>query len=298
VLQESENGRLLDRGELGVGRRLYYRELVSRFGHHLAVTWNLGEETTNTTAQRKDFARYLRALDVYDHPMSVHTHPSDAESVYKGLLGFEAFEGPSLQSNKISDINSLTRDWRKASAAEGRPWVVTADEMGLPQIGAQPDASDPDRPRLRAEGLWGNLMAGGGGVEWFFGIGHPHNDLDLEDWRTRQQLWAHTRYALEFFQAYLPFESLEPRNGDVDGDPAYCFGNEGEIYAVYLRQGGTVTLDLDDVPHPMRVRWYNPRSGGGLQEGSVSTIQGPGKIGIGEPPSDQHRDWVALITRQ
>jgi hypothetical protein len=32
-------------GHTGVQRRVYLRELVARFGHHLAVTWNLGEET-------------------------------------------------------------------------------------------------------------------------------------------------------------------------------------------------------------------------------------------------------------
>ena len=46
--QEQENDQLLDGGKLGLQRRLYYRELVARFGHHLALNWNLGEENTNT----------------------------------------------------------------------------------------------------------------------------------------------------------------------------------------------------------------------------------------------------------
>ena len=33
-----------DRIEFSVARRIYYRELVARFGHHLAITWNIGEE--------------------------------------------------------------------------------------------------------------------------------------------------------------------------------------------------------------------------------------------------------------
>ena len=46
VLNESEeaNKRELDNGELGVERKLYYRELIARFGHHLALQWNLCEE--------------------------------------------------------------------------------------------------------------------------------------------------------------------------------------------------------------------------------------------------------------
>jgi hypothetical protein len=42
--QEAENQGLLDRGEVGPQRKLYYRELIARFGHHLALNWNMGEE--------------------------------------------------------------------------------------------------------------------------------------------------------------------------------------------------------------------------------------------------------------
>ncbi|MFW6162106.1 MAG: DUF5060 domain-containing protein, partial [Planctomycetota bacterium] len=41
---ETENELLLDRGNLGPQRKLYYRELIARFAHHLALNWNLGEE--------------------------------------------------------------------------------------------------------------------------------------------------------------------------------------------------------------------------------------------------------------
>ncbi|MCB1197799.1 MAG: DUF5060 domain-containing protein [Deltaproteobacteria bacterium] len=41
--QETENDQLLNNGSLGVERKLYYRELIARFGHHLGLNWNLGE---------------------------------------------------------------------------------------------------------------------------------------------------------------------------------------------------------------------------------------------------------------
>ena len=34
----------LDGGNLGIQRKLYIKELVARFGHNLALNWNLGEE--------------------------------------------------------------------------------------------------------------------------------------------------------------------------------------------------------------------------------------------------------------
>ena len=41
------------------------------------------------------------------------------------------------------------------------------------------------------EHLWGNLMAGGAGVEWYFGYTFPHNDLNCENWRNRDHMWDH-----------------------------------------------------------------------------------------------------------
>ena len=75
VLQEQENDQLLDGGELGIERRIYFRELIARFAHHPAITWNLGEENTNTREQRQDFARYFHEHDPYRHP-GRHSHVS------------------------------------------------------------------------------------------------------------------------------------------------------------------------------------------------------------------------------
>jgi len=53
VTQETENDRKLGGGPgLNLERKLYYRELVARFGHHLAVVWNLGEENNTPDADR------------------------------------------------------------------------------------------------------------------------------------------------------------------------------------------------------------------------------------------------------
>ena len=46
----------LDGGAVGVERRLYYRELVARFGHELALNWNLGEENTQTPEEQRAMA--------------------------------------------------------------------------------------------------------------------------------------------------------------------------------------------------------------------------------------------------
>ncbi len=130
---------------------------------------------------------------------------------------------------------------------------------------------------MRAVVLWANLMAGGGGVEWYFGYRNHNNDLGCEDWRSRDRLWDYTRIALEFFQSHLPFTTMTPHDELLHyPGKGYCFANPGEIYAVYLPRYSNCQLDLQDQDGSYLVRWYNPRQGGELVTGSVSTIQGNG----------------------
>ncbi len=297
VTQEEENDQLLNGGDLGPDRRLYYRELVARFSHHLALIWNLGEESSNTQAQREAFARYIRALDPYDHPIVMHTSPSDRDAHYDSLLGFDAFEGPSLQINNSNYVNENTRRWRKRSAAAGRPWVVMVDETGRPATGLPPDAIDPNHDGFRHRVLWGNLMGGGAGVEWFFGLNFDHNDLDCEDWRSRANMWGHTRRALAFFQVHLPFNEMTPCNELLDNEDAFCLAKPGEVYAIYLKVFEPTNLDLGDSSERFVLRWYNPRGGGPLRDGPWLNTQGPGAVRIGIPPAEPERDWVVLLKR-
>ncbi|MGH9338089.1 MAG: PQQ-binding-like beta-propeller repeat protein [Acidobacteriota bacterium] len=293
VTQETENDQLLDEGELGLQRKLYYRELIARFGHHLAVTWNLGEENTNTDEQRKEFATFIRQLDPYGSPIVVHTYPRQKEEVYAPLLGFEHLEGPSLQmGGAISEIHSETLKWLERSAAAGRPWVVCLDEVGPAGVGVKPDSDDPDHDQVRKQALWGNLMAGGAGCEWYFGYEYAHNDLNLEDFRSRQRMWEQTRYALEFFQEHLPFEEMRQADELTGSDADYCLAKPGEVYAVYLPEGGSTDLEFERGLYS--IRWYDPRQGGALQTGSIETIDGPGRKSIGQPPDERDRDWVVL----
>jgi len=54
-------------------------------------------------------------------------------------------------------------------------------------------------------------------------------------------------------------------------------------------------LDLGKETGPFAVQWFNPRTGGRVQRGSVGTVKGPGPVSIGAPPVDKDEDWVALV---
>jgi len=291
VTQEQENDQGLDGGDLGIQRKLYYRELIARFSHHTALVWNLGEENTNTPQQRMDFCKFIRELDPYDHPIVVHTFPGQYEQVYKPLLGAGDFEGPSLQMGDVTRTHQETLKWVKASSGSGRKWVVCLDEIGPADVGVMPDANDYDHDLPRKFGLWGNLMAGGAGCEWYFGYKYPNNDRMCEDLRSRERMWDLTRYAVDFFKMYLPFYEMTPSDQLLSN--GWCLAKEGEIYCVYILQGGLTNLRLGDGAYS--IEWFNPRKGGNLVKGTISEVEGPGQIQIGQPPDEMNKDWVALV---
>ncbi len=294
-LQETENEMLLDNGNLGTTRKLYYRELVARFGHHHALTWNLGEENDeNTDAQRKSFAAFLRELDVYNHPISIHTFPGQFDEVYEPLLGYEHFEGPSLQLHSMDSTYNETLKWYEASAEAGRPWVVTVDEFGPFQIGVTEDGPNSNHDDVRSLSLWPNLMAGGAGVEWYFGYETASHDLNNEDWRSRSTMWAYTRHALDFYQQHLPFSEMQPEINLTNQDTAYVFADSGNVYALYLPSADSVEVSLPAGEYA--AAWYNPRTGGALVSGSAPFVYGPGYRSVGTPPTDPAEDWVLLLT--
>ena len=319
VLTETENESLLELEEgmafFAERRKLYYRELVARFGHHRAIVWNLGEENgwddrhksetsnagvPNSHEQRQAFAAYLKAVDPYDRPVVVHTLPGRYDDIYTPLLGLESFEGASLQVNPVERVHSETLKWVELSAEKSRPWVVSLDEIGPAEHGVLPDAEDPDHDEVRHHALWGNLMAGGGGCEWYFGYTHAHNDLGLEDFRSRDRIWDQTRHAVEFFQKHLPFAEMNAADGYVGREGAWAFAKPGHVYAVYLPPvaegesfSGTVELWLPAAEYT--VQWYDPRNGGALRAGSLTTVTGPGFRSLGSPPGEPTADWVALV---
>jgi len=297
VTQETENDRKLGGSPaLNPIRMLYYRELVARFGHHLAVIWNLGEENNTSDSHRKKIARYIRSLDPYNHPITVHTKANKAMVFYDGILGDPYFEATSIQGD-MDKYNNDAVILRQRSAKAGRKWVIFGDEQPPARVGVVPDASDPTHDLPRKQALWGNLMGGGSGVEWYFGSRFPHMDINCEDWRTRDCMWDQTRYALEFFQKYLPFWEMEPDNGLAFGYGVLVLAKPGQTYVVYLPQGGSTELDLGRSTDAFQVHWYNPRSGGKFLQGSVSEVRGPSTVSLGLPPGDIDQDWVAFVSK-
>jgi hypothetical protein len=309
VTQETENELLLDGGDTDLERRLYYRELIARFGHHLAITWNMGEENgyadftprAQTAEQQKQMIRYMKEHDPYKSFVALHTHsnPIYRYEILDNLLGYEYLDGPSIQIGNPLNAHNECLIWINKSQKAGKQWVVNTDEIGPARRGVDPDDRQiNNQDTIRKYVLWASLMAGGGGVEWYFGYKNHNNDLNCEDWRSRERMWDYTRFALEFFQRYLPFAEMEPADELTDNPADYCLAEPGKVYAIYLPDVKNTKIDLSQVNGLFELLWYNPRNGGELIKGSVEEIEGGQKRYIGQPPAESHLDWAVLLRKQ
>lgn len=304
VLQETENECLLDIGQTGVQRRIYLREMVARFGHHLAITWNLGEENGpahwtpigQTDEQRKAMASYLKKINPYPSNVVLHTHANDElqDEFLTPMLGFEDLDGPSMQVGNPTKVHERVKKWVSESEKAGLRWIVNLDEIGPAWKGAMPDSHDANHDTIRAHCLWGTLLAGGTGVEWYFGYRYPHNDLECEDFRSRENWWEQSTFATQFV-ADFPLEEMKSMDELIHANGAYCLANPGEVYIVYLPAGTKNARLRLESNGPLSVRWFDPRSGSEAQEGSVDSISGKGLRTLGDPPSDSQKDWVLVV---
>ena len=155
-LQETENDQDMDGGDLGTERKLYLREIVARFGHLLAVHFNLGEENSQTPRQVRDMARWVSELDPYGHLVTIHNQSPRSEPRLEALLGPQLgtasrLTGASIQAN-WDDVHRDVLHWITRSEAAGRPWSVSNDEQGtahFPEFGNLGMALDEGSPFLQ-----------------------------------------------------------------------------------------------------------------------------------------------------
>lgn len=296
ITQEEEGEQTL--GKMTPERRIYYRELIARFAYHNAVIWDLDEEMDRfryfSTQDIHDIADYIKAVDPYKHPIQYVQWKAELisdEHTYGRLLGYPNFDSTALQHDP-ENTHSETIKWLDKSDAAGHPWLVQLIEMNP---GVRPDSDDYAHDKVRKLAIWGHYMAGGTGTMFFFT--DPIGDLNMEDYRSRDHLFELIHYAQDFVVKYLPFTEMKHADDLTPAADDYVLAKPGSTYAVYLPNGGATTLDLSGTTGSFEVKWYNPRSGGALVNGSVRTVQGGGVRSLGKAPGATGSDWAALVRR-
>jgi hypothetical protein len=311
VLGEAEepNKRELDDAQLGVERKLYYRELAARFGHHNAVIWNLCEEYNlklDLGAERiKEFAAYLGAQDAHDHPITVHNERRPLEA-WQPFFGDERISLMSLQyhpDNKTfgsQSYDDIVETFRERSRAAGRPLPVSVDEFD--RLSPVDDESRKEKwpflsgqSRLRKGVLWPIYLSGGQGEYILQSL------LETEDFRPYERMWRYTWFARRFLEENTPFWQMDPEDALVTGASDHLVGAQvlrksGEVYAVYLpRATPSGAIDLSAAAGAFEKRWYDPRAGEFV--GAPEVVSGGGPVPLGAPPRAPEEDWALLLTR-
>ncbi|MEM1072608.1 MAG: DUF5060 domain-containing protein [Planctomycetota bacterium] len=299
VLNEAEapNKRELDDAELGVERKLFYREMIARFGYHNALTFNISEEynlNLNLGPERViDFASYIAAVDPYGIPLTVHNAGNGQQASGNGpwvpFIGQPDFDLTSLQRARAADgWGDAVADFRTASAAAGRPLAVMVDEPASPTR----DVENFDEFRKRV--VWDILLSGGGG-EWFIN----NRDQSLEDFREFEKIWLEAGIARRFLEDNLPFDGMTPDNALVSGESgtfggAEVFAKPGQVYAVYWPEASdTGSINLSGVSHPTQLRWFNPRTGAFVGDAIAVPVGMASALPL--PPSNPDEDWAAIL---
>lgn len=305
---EAENQGLFDNGGIGGNTKLYYRELIARFGHHLALNWNLCEEVGDWfdlkwqkclplyNTERRALAQYIYHTDPYHHHMVIHNG-----DWFTGMYGDQSkLTGASLQTDKedFRNVNYLVGKVLNEASIAGKIWAVACDEPGDAEHSLIPDSEDPGHYNARTNGLWGAMLAGAWGTEWYFGYKHPHSDLTCQDYRSRDLFWEMGAICINFFAGNdFPLNDMSSKNDLLSTQGDFCLAKEGDCYIILLKKGGEAKLNLKEHKGKYSIKWFNPRKGGALKTGSKKIVKGDGFVSLGKAPSEENKDWILVVNR-
>lgn len=148
--------------------------------------------------------------------------------------------------------------------------------------------------------------AGGAGVEYYFGYGFNNSDLTCEDYSSRETMWVQSRYALELFHNNnIPFweMSYDTQNRVNNATDWILVNPTNTVLLLYRRVTRTSSnlINMRSITGTYSVKWYNPRTGGNLQNGSMTSIVATGSnanIQYGSSPnSADTMDWLVLFRK-
>ncbi|QDU88770.1 hypothetical protein Pla175_21530 [Pirellulimonas nuda] len=277
---------------LGRIRKLFFRQMLARFGHHVAFQLDIGEEHDFTIPQVKEQAAWLKMLDAYDHPISSHNRGPKLEALWSGLVGDRNIDMTAVQSGLGNQkIYQFVKKWREKSADAGAPLVISGDEI---------HGTMTDYDKGRVEKMWPWYLSGGGGYEWYLKKPESHNyDQEVDDYRITKQMPKQIGIAVNEL-IKLPLNAMAPHNDLLKGMPnGFCLAQPGEVYAIYdQKKGRGFRLDLTDAQGEFEVKWLNPRSGGPWATGSVAAVSGGKEADLGEAPDTADQDWCCIVRKQ
>jgi len=313
--------------------RLWLRYVLSRYAAFDNVfLWTIANEyeTHPDGRYRLDFpsdmawakatARFIKANDPYQHPVTVHPVVSASR---RGESPRAPFDPPWRIGEFFGDDDAMdVLSQQTGGSGDGAVWdeqlqcwtgdsstlvaSLSADrrfkkpvlntENGYEYLRGHPtekkQVHHTDKVRRSA---WRIVCAGGYFAAGFHGtIGHSdvwnridapnHYAFTVEDEGAAAQLGA----LHDFFTA-LPFWRLQPFAG-VTGD-AVALTDPGKVYVIYLPHGGAASLDFSRVQVSLTAKWFNPRANTFGETMHLTPTTKPQPV-----HAPDTNDWALLVT--
>jgi hypothetical protein len=270
--------------------RRYIRYAAARLAAFSNITWDLGDDLDTFRDEKwaHETGTLLESWDPYRHLATSHPVHREHQDRASEWFGFTSIQDWSRSQH------ALMLEERQLQIKTGRIIPQTNEEYGYedhyPLWAPPPPGDSADTLRRTA---WDIAMAGaygtageaarrgvgiwpdtGGG--WMNGRG--------DDTMVMLQGYAHM---VDFFTSFEWWKT-EPHD-ELVNNGAYCLAQPGEIYAVYLPNGGDVTVNLPQGQYD--ATWFSAFSGDTVPlprvpGGSWKSPKAPGRL-----------DWALLLKR-
>jgi len=275
--------------------RRYIRYAIARFGAFSNITWDLGDDLEGYRSDEwtHQTGTFIKTWDPYRHLAT--SHP--ISDVHQDRTA-EWFDFTSFQDWSRTQHQYILHQ-RALQQKTGRIIPQTNEEYGYedhyPMWAKGPGSESADTLRRTA---WDIYMAGGyqtagescrrgtniwpdTGGGWLNGRG--------DDTMTMFVGYGHI---VDFFTSFDwwktdPHDELLSANGENSN---YCLAKPGEIYAVYLPNGGKVTVHLE--PGTYRAHWFAAQTGETIDLPAVQ-----GGMTWTSPAAPDGNDWALLLLR-
>lgn len=229
-------------GTLTDHEKRLYRYAVARLAAFANVWWDLGNE--HNEFRKPDWApqmgEMVKKWDPYNRLCSAHAY---ADWIY----------GDQPWADYI-----ITQQY--GNCAEVNNWALKYRDIPKPYVneeyGYEGNLDKPGHGH-NADWVrkchWSIAMAGGYATygDWSqaaFYSGHIGQGKGPADLRRLREILER-----------VPFSEMQPRN-DLVGDGAFCLAKPGEVYVVYLPDGGETALQVEPLMSGFTIFWLDPRS--------------------------------------
>ncbi|MFV9550916.1 DUF5060 domain-containing protein [Algibacter sp. PT7-4] len=300
VLTETENSNWFEDQEgvsrqmLSNSRKLYYRELIARFGY-LNIIYNLGEEANwdsggdqYNAKQIEEAANYIQTLSPYRDLVSVHNGPSTDFSIFPELTalpGKSSLTTISFQANfeNVTHGHHQLLHAKNLSTKNKKEWIVRYSEPYSSKL--------PDIEIWTNNSLWASITAGSAGIHYY----SHKSDITTDNYKLYEKYYERMRHAKYFIENnHIPIHNLESNNAAINS--GYLLTDFNKYYIAFLPKGGSKTINILN-PGEYSIKWFDPRNGGKLQNGSITNVSDGKDINLGQAPNSISLSWVVLLKK-